>query len=279
MSITIFTATGCARCRIVKEFMKNENIPFTEKDIKGEGKEEFQNFYKVNRKAIIRGSEGIEFPILVENGEIRQGIGAVMAFLLAGRKLDGFFTVGSLHQEWVDGIHVSGGDPRYKEDFIQVLRLLKSKNLNLQMDTNGKNSVVLKQVLTENLAQMVIMDIWPKRLYAQLLGEDMNINYIEESIALIPQFSEYKFQTTILPIQRENGEISFLTPEEIMETAKYIYEVTGSKKNKYFIKPANSQDIESDIFKSLEPLTNNQLLVYRTKARVYQVYAEIGKQS
>jgi len=278
VSITIFTATGCTRCKIVKDYMDRKNITFEEKDMKAEGKEEFQNFYRSNRNVIFRGPDGIEFPIITDLEEIRQSIGTAIAYLHAGRKLDGFFSVGTLHKEWVDGIHISEGDLNYTEEFIQVLRYLKSKNMKLQMDTNGKNSVILKQVLNEKVVDRVIMDVLgPKRLYTQLLGKNVNIKDVEKSLSIIPQFPDYKLQTEIVPVQRENGEVSFLTPEEIEETALFIKEGTGSIKNKYFIKGFNPQFSKENDFKALEPFVDGQLLVYRTKARTYQVFADVEK--
>ena len=98
LSKTIFTATGCTRCKIVKGFMEKRAIPFVEKNMKAEGKEDFQRFYKANRKAVYRGCDGIELPIITDSAEIRQGIGAIIAYLHSGNKLDGFFSVGTLHK-------------------------------------------------------------------------------------------------------------------------------------------------------------------------------------
>lgn len=278
MSITIYTATGCARCKIVKSFMDENNIQYVEKNMKEEGKEDFQNFYKANRNTVFRGPDGIEFPIIADSVEIRQGIGASIAYLHEGTKLDGFFGVGILHKEWVDGIHISGGDAIFREEFIGVLRYLKSKNMKLQMDTDGRNSVVLEQVLKEKLADVMIMNVLgPKDLYGRLLGKNIDLEDVEKSLSIITTFPEYRCQTTIVPVQRENGEVSFLTPEEIGETAQFIKEGTGTNKNKFFIKTVNCQIFKKDAFKCLEPLTDAQLFPYRTKARSYQVFAEIEK--
>jgi len=278
LSIAIYTATGCTRCKIVKGFMDENSIPYFEKNMKEEGKEDFQNFYKSNRTAIFRGPDGIEFPIITDSVAIRQSIGASIAYLYGGKKLDGFFSVGTLHKEWVDGIHISEGDPMYREEFIQVLRYLKSKNMKLHIDTDGRNSAVLQQVLNEKLADMMIMNVLgPKELYERLLGKDIDLEDVTKSIYLIPQFPEYKFQTNIIPVGRENGGVSYITPEEIEKTAQFIKEGSGSNKNKYFIKRINPKDIKGDAFKYLEPIPDGQLFTYRTKARAHQVFAELEK--
>ena len=94
MSHTIYSATGCARCKIVKGFMDERGVDFVEKDMKAEGKEDFRKFYAANRPAIWRGPDGIEFPILTDGAEIRQGLAVCLAWLTAGSGLDGFFRIG-----------------------------------------------------------------------------------------------------------------------------------------------------------------------------------------
>jgi len=274
MNITIYTATGCTRCKIVKNFMNEQGINYVEKDIKAEGKEDFQAFYKENRSAIFRGPDGIEFPIITDGEYIRQGIGASIAFLHSGTKLDGFFSVGTLHKEWVDGIHVSGGNLENAEDFLAVLRYLKANNMKLQMDTNGKNSGILQQILDENLADVMIMHVLgPEQLYSQLAGQNIDIDDIKASLAIVQNFPKFKIETVITPVIRADGTVSYLTPEEIGETAKLIEEGTGSKKIPYVLKGFNPKGAQQSDFKSLEPLAN--LFAYRTKARAYQVFTEI----
>jgi len=277
----LFTATGCTRCKIVKQFIKEKGISFIEKDIKVDGKEDFQKFYAANRKAIYRGPDGVEFPVFFDGVEIRQGLGPIIAYLHSGKKLDGFARIGTLHKEWVDGLHVSGGDPAYAEEFLAVLRYLKDNNMKLQVETNGKNSKLLQQILQEKLASVVIMDVkGPKTLYSQILGEIVDVQDIEKSIALVPQFPKYQFQTTVAPVLLDEGEkpvIRYLTPEEIAETARMIEEVTGSKKHPYLIRLFNPEKAADERLRAVKPLHSNDLLRYRMAARAYQVLADIEK--
>lgn len=281
MSYTIYTATGCTRCKIIKQLMNDRGIAFEEQDMKAEGKEAFQKFYAANRKVIFRGPDGVEFPLLhdTEAGVIRQGIGACVAYLYGGGKLDRFFSVGTLHKEWVDGIHVSGGNPEEAEGFLEVLRYIKkTNNMKLQMATNGLNSAILEQILTEGLADVMIMNVLgPKELYSQLVGKDVDIAEIEKSLSLVTKFPEYKFQTTVVPVVREDGEISYLTNKEIGATAKFIAEATGSMKNPYRIKLFKPKECKDERFKAVEAMTADALLPYRTAARNHQVFVEIEK--
>lgn len=281
MGHIIYSATGCTRCKIVKKLMDERGIAFTEYDMKADGKDEFQQFYKANRKAVFRGPDGVEFPIIYDGQEIRQGIAASVAYLLAGIKLDGFFSVGTLHKEWVDGIHVSGGDAAYSEEFLVVLRYLKKNNLKLQLETKGKNSSILKQIQAEALADRIIMNVLgPRELYGAILGTGVNVEDVSKSMTLAASFPEYKFQTTVVPIaeqQEEEMKIRYLKPEEVAATAKFIEEATGSKKNSYLIKLFKPSESKDERFKVVEPMEANALLKYRSMARAYQVMTEIEK--
>jgi pyruvate formate lyase activating enzyme len=51
----------------------------------------------------------------------------VIAHLVAGPSLNGFFTHGHKHGQWIEGIHLSGGDPAHGEEFLEVLIYLKNR--------------------------------------------------------------------------------------------------------------------------------------------------------
>ncbi len=169
MAITIYSAKGCLRCKIVRQFLNDRGRTYQDYEALGEGLETFRAFYQNNRKKIYRGPDGVEFPIFCDGEIIQQGLPMVLAHLIAGPALNGFFKHGLLHGQWIDGIHVSGGDPSHGEKFLDVLTLLKKQLLKLQIDTNGVNASLLEQVLERGLADRVIMEVkGPLKLYNSL---------------------------------------------------------------------------------------------------------------
>jgi len=44
MTITLYSATGCIRCRIVRQFLKDRGLTYLDHDALGEGKEAFGHF-------------------------------------------------------------------------------------------------------------------------------------------------------------------------------------------------------------------------------------------
>ena len=280
MSNTIYTATGCSRCKIAKKFMDEHAIPFKELDIKAEGKDPFGQFYRNNRSSVYRGKEGIEFPVFTDGTVIRQGVGVVIAFLHAGTKLDGFIGRSELSHGWIDGIHVSEGDPALTDDLVRVLGYIRKNGISLQLDTDGRNAHVLDRLLAEKLGDRVVMEVkGPLSLYGRMLGREIDAEEVKKSIALVTRFPEYQFRTTVRPVARKEGdpETGYLTPDEVAETAKLIQETTGSYKHPYVLRVFDPESFSDERLKSIGKLTSNDLLRHRSAARKFQVQTEIEK--
>jgi glutaredoxin len=278
MAITLFTAAGCTRCKIVKKFMHERGLDYHEKDIKTAGKEDFQTFYRKYHKSIFRGPNGIEFPIYFFNEHIRQGLGPVLAYLHKGDTLDRFVQTGILHGPWVDGINISRGEAKHFEDLLAVLRFLKENGIKLEVETDGRNPDLLKWLIAEGLVDRFIMELkGPKDLYSQILDMAIDPQQIEETMNLIGGAAKYRFQTTIAPFFRSNKKWSCLTPEEVGKTAAWLKQATGSNKHPYIIKKPVQTDSNSKGPVDQQPLPPNNLIAYRTKARPFQVCAEIEK--
>ncbi|HWU37202.1 MAG TPA: hypothetical protein VN203_06085 [Candidatus Acidoferrum sp.] len=278
MSRTLFTAAGCARCHIARKFMQGKGIAYEEHDISGEGRDLFGRFYRVHRSAIFRGPEGIEFPVMEDGESVRQGVGAVIGYLHSGTKLDGFISRSNLSKGWIDGLRVSGGDPAMADDLAAVLGFMKKSGLKLQLDTNGKNAPLLNYLLERGLGDRVIMDLkGPQGLYRALLGEEIDPAETASTMKLVMNFPEYRFETTVNPIQRERGSVGYLTPEEIEETARWLKEATGIHKQPYLLRLFNPETCVDERFRSMDRLPPQALLRYRTAARKHQVLTEIEK--
>lgn len=280
MSITLFSATGCSRCKVVKQALADLNLAFEDHDALGEGREAFKVFYQKHRRDVRRGPDGIEFPVYYEGGNILQGIGPVLAYLTAGPVLRGFFTPGTLHGEWVDGITLSGGDPGAGEQFLEVLEYLKRQRFRLQAETNGLNAGLLEEVLKRHLADRVIMTLrGPLALYSKILGRAVDPEEIKKSIGLVAKCEDYRFVTTIAPIVRDTRldppTVSYITPKEVAEAAQLIQMVTGDNRHPYFLTLFDPKSTEDERLKGVEALPPNAIFTYRTHARRFQVKTEI----
>jgi glutaredoxin len=278
MKHKIYTASGCARCKITKHFMRERNIDFDEIDFKAEGQDAFAQFYRTNRKAIFRDKDGVEFPVFTDGIEIRQGVSVVIGYLIAKNQLEGFIGRSLLHGVWIDGFDISGGDPAQVENLIKVLSFLKSNGLKIQITTNGRNASVLEAILAKSCCDRVIMEVnGPAELYDQLTSQKIDGNELKQSIQLASSAHDYRFFTIVAPLERTENQIEYLTPEEIGETAKLIEESTGSKKHAYELRRFDPVKALDGRFKTVDPLASSAFFKYRTAARRYQVMTEIEK--
>ncbi len=279
MPITIYSAPGCLRCKIVKQFLADNGRTYQDFDALGEGRKTFKTFYQNHREKIYRGPDGVEFPIFSDGETIRQGLPMVLAHLIAGPALKGFFKHGLLHGRWVDGIHVSGGDPAHGEDLLDVLNLLKNQRLKLQIETNGVNAALLEQVIERGLADRVIMEVKGSlKLYESLLAQPLDAQEIKTSIARVSQCDDYYFYTTIAPIigeKDELGQFRYITPQEISEAALLIKEAAGDNRQPYRLMAFDPRTANDARLQDYDALAKNELFKYRTMARMHQFKTEL----
>ena len=278
MTNRIFSATGCARCNITKRFMKEKGIDYEEYDFKAEGKDAFAKFYRAHRPEIYRDKDGVEFPVFTDGQVIRQGVSVVIGHLIAGDGLNGFIGRSTLHGEWIDGFNISGGNPSRTEELLQVMAYLKQNGLKIRLTADGHNSEVLKAIREKCLGDQIIMEVkGPAELYEALTGKTITPHELKASISLAAKFPDYRFYTALAPMVEKDGNIRFITPEEIGETAKTIEAATGSKKHPYELRPFDPAEAADGRLKSQEPLPSSALFKYRTAARRYMVMTEIAK--
>ncbi len=278
MTNEIYSATGCARCKITKKYMKDNGIDYAEFDFKAEGKDAFAQFYRTHRKNIFRDKDGVEFPVFYDGNNIRQGVSVIIGYLIAGDKLDGFISRSLLHGEWIDGFDISGGDVQAADNLYEVLSCLKSSGLKVQVTTNGKNAAVLETIVNRNLCDRIIMEVkGPASLYQKLCGQEIIEDELKKSINIAGTVSEHAFYSVVAPLERENGDIEFLTTEEISATAELIEAATASKKQPYELRLFDSKESNDIRFQSMEPMAPSTMFKYRTAARRYQVMTEIEK--
>jgi hypothetical protein len=94
---------------------------------------------------------------------------------------------------------------------------------------------------------------------------------------LVVKFPEYRFETTVAPVRREGGSVSYLSPEEVEETARWLKEVIGSHKQPYLLRLFHPETCPDERFRAVEKLPPQALLRYRTAARKHQVLTDVEK--
>jgi len=98
----------------------------------------------------------------------------------------------------LDAVCISGGEPLMSLDF-DFVRKIKSLGYKIKIDTNGSYPERLKELIDEGLVDAVAMDIKASReRYPEVVGINVDMDKIEESIKLIAGLQNYEFRTTVL---------------------------------------------------------------------------------
>lgn len=266
MRVQLFTATGCMRCKIVKTYMARNQIDFEELDIHGNGKDAFKEFYRKNRAHVFRGLEGVEFPILCTDGRIYQGVGIVIAHLMAEKRLVGFVTRSDLSHGWISGLNISARPLADGKDFLSLLEFLKNNGLMIQLETDGRNSLLLETVLREKWVHRLIFHLrGPADLYEPITGFALTEDELIHSLSLLNPSIDYQIILPISLIPGKDGDGRYLSPEEAAKAGGLAEKATGSKKHPFFIREPEWDKNPADIFK------------YRTLCRRHMVLCDILK--
>lgn len=129
---------------------------------------------------------------------------------------DEFFTFLKKRVNILDGVCITGGEPLLQKDITSFITRIKELGYSVKLDTNGFYPQRLKELLDLKLIDYVAMDIKnSKEKYSETCGVDVDINKIEESIALLLSSEiDFEFRTTVV---RE-----LHTGDDIESIAKWI---------------------------------------------------------
>lgn len=269
MSITLYTAPDCLRCKIVKEFLAERGQEYTAFDFKAD-KDIFNAYYRANRSAIYRNPEGVEFPIFDDGTVIRQGTGEILAYLLSGRVLEACVTRSELLHGWISGLNVSACPAGQEDNFVTLVRLLAKGGLTVELHADGRRADLLKRVLDEgHVSRMVLDVVGPAGLYPAVAGGELALDDLKQSIALTRGHKDHLIRLVVSAYAGEGGALARVTPAEAAEAAKMVLEACGDRMLPVFI--------EAQQVQGLEKLEDQALLPYRSKVRASLVKAEIRK--
>jgi pyruvate formate lyase activating enzyme len=269
MSITLYTAPDCQRCKIVKEFLAERGQEYTAYDFKDD-KDIFNAYYRANRSSIYRNPEGVEFPIFDDGTVIKQGTGEILAYLLSGRILEACVTRSELLHGWISGLNVSACPAGQEDNFVTLVRLLAKGGLTVELHSDGRRADLLKTVLDEgHVSRMVLDVVGPAGLYPPIAGSGVAQDDLKQSIAASRAHADHLIRILVSAYKGDDGAMTHVTPMEAADAAKMVFEACGDRMLPVFIEAQQAE--------GLEALEGQALLPYRSKVRASLVKAEIRK--
>lgn len=139
-------------------------------------------------------------------------------------------------KDWVGAVVICGGEPTLQPGLIPFIEQVRARNLAVKLDTNGSSPAVLTRLLADKLVDYVAMDVkGPRFLWPATAGVEGHEAAMDESMKLVARFPDYEFRTTVAPVLRGDGEITFLTVHEMASAAKLIAAATGGADHKYYV--------------------------------------------
>jgi len=270
VSITLYTAPNCSRCSILKEFLASRGQTYTAFDFQAD-KDAFNTFYRAHRAKLHRDADNsLEFPIYESGDVVRQGIGEILAFLLAGEGLSGCVgTTGLLHG-WISGINISACPAGQEENLLNILRLLAKGGLKVVLDADGRRPDLLEKALGEGLVTRLLLNILgPAELYPVIAGGPLTPGDLKKSVTLARGFKEAVIRIPVAAYKGADGAETRLTPAEAGAAAEMIFQAVGDRMLPCFV--------EAGAAGGLPKLVDTELLPYRSKMRNALPKADVRK--
>ncbi len=102
---------------------------------------------------------------------------------------------------FIDGVVISGGEPTIDAGLPAFLSLLKERNLQVKLDSNGLAPEVIAGLLEQQLVDYVAIDIKTSlNRYNELHTQPVVTELLRETVAILKQASvEVEFRTTCIP--------------------------------------------------------------------------------
>lgn len=121
----------------------------------------------------------------------------------------------------LDGVVVTGGEPTLQSQLPVFIHKIKSKGLEVKLDTNGTNPDMLQELVDGRLLDYIAMDIKaPLAKYEKTVMARVDIAKVKQSISIIRDCGvEYEFRSTIVP--------KLHSQDDVMQMGK---ELNGSRR-------------------------------------------------
>ncbi len=277
MALILYTAPDCIRCRTVKAFLQEKGIAYSAVDFK-ENSPEFNAFYRANRKAIFRGAEGVEFPLLqdTESGAVRQGSGVILAWLLAKDALDGTIVRSDMWHGWISGLYISNCPDGQEDNVLEAVHWLAKGGLFVLIQSDGRKADLLERLLATGEVRKTILNIpGGPEVYERLGYTAPSAEELAKSIALVRGTEQGVIRFQAIPVPDGEGGWRWPVRDEVVSAAKMVCDACKDHSLPFGITAATA-DLPIDMH-GLAPLDPQLLVKFRSAARQHLFKADVEK--
>jgi pyruvate formate lyase activating enzyme len=112
---------------------------------------------------------------------------------------------------WIDGVVVTGGEPTLHQGLPLLLAAIKELGFKVKLDSNGHRPWVLKDLINQDLIDMVAMDVkapLEPLAYRRAAGRTVELDRIQTSIEFLKTSDiDHQFRSTIWPAWHGEDEL------------------------------------------------------------------------
>ena len=261
MKITLFSSTGCIRCTIVKKYLEDNDISFTEHDIKTEdGNEKFKTFYKRNRQNVQRDHTGIFFPIVQDGDTIVQDAGASLDWLINKRALSNSIRPNNLGHGWIGKINISLVPHQYADSFFEILTRLKQGGLKIAAECTGANAILLERILNIKLIDKLNFNV---DVASFMKKDEAYLQSFQRSVHVADNYQHFTKIKFFLDVAHQNKKVSTSVFGEIAKTMK-----DSCNNNRLPVFLTNTSNIDANLYACRQSMGEWQILT-ELKTRLY----------
>ncbi len=273
MSITLYTAPDCMRCKIVKSYLADNGIEYDTIDFKGDA-DAFNAFYRANRKHICRNPEGVEFPLFQDGEVIRQGSGEVIAWLLGGSEMGACVTRSDFLHGKISGLYPSMCPNSQDDNFVTLVQRLAAGGLDVWLQSDGTKPGLLKKLLEIKGVHGILNVIGGPDMTEKVFGHAPSVEDMAATVDSILASGDGVLRFLAVPLPKDEG---WVWPDktDAAQAAKMIDDACHKP-----TLPFRIEALPKEMFwdrHGLEPITEEQLIALRNGARKYLFKAEISK--
>jgi pyruvate formate lyase activating enzyme len=111
------------------------------------------------------------------------------------------------HLDYITAVVIGGGEPTMHPNLRDIAVVLKKLNLLVKLDTNGTNTQVVADLVTDGLVDYVAMDIKaPVNKYPEITGCGVDAGSLIKTIEYLKKQDkvDYMFRTTLSPFLNQD---------------------------------------------------------------------------
>lgn len=171
-------------------------------------------------------------------------------------------------RKWLDGLVITGGEPMLEEDLPNFLSKIKKEGFLVEIETNGTNPGMLRDLVGKSLVDYLALDIkapleWEKYRKAAGIVDEKLFENVKESMRILSKSNiDYELRTTVVP--------GLVDQEDVISIAERI---KGAKK--YVLQQFMPKVTLDKQYGKIEPYSKTQLEEMKEKIANYVELCEI----